>query len=355
MNYHKLIVKDVIELTPSAKEFVFNVPDSIQSLFKKDAGQFVSLKLNINDTEVRRDYSICTSETHLDHFGIGVKRIENGLVSNFLNDSINVGDVIEVSEPQGRFILSNESDQLVLIAAGSGITPILALLQKGLKSDSTKNIQLLYTSRSAKECMFIEEILKLANDNPEKLQVSFFFSKEYSEPGGGDNVSFREGRLHESFVQKQLEGNVFNQNANYFVCGPEDLIKRIDKFLKNNFVKQENIHFELFTSLVKTEEKKSSSPAPIDGNVLATINLDGDSSEIELDPNSYILEVLMDTDLDAPFSCQGGVCGACMCTLEDGTVEMEENFTLTEDEIEEGKILTCISKPTSGNITLTYD
>ncbi len=354
MNYHKLVVNKVNTLTPSAKEFVFNIPGPLSSHFSKKAGQFVSLKLNINGQEVRRDYSICTDSSASDHFGIGVKRVENGLVSNFLNDQISEGDVIEVSEPQGRFVNNSPEDQLVLIAAGSGITPILSLLKEGLKEDRTKNIQLLYSSRSAQECMFLNDILSLAESNP-KLQVSIFFSKDYSEPGGGNNVTFREGRLHESFIQKQIESNVFSQYANYFVCGPEDLIRRCDTFLKKNFVDYKNIHFELFSSLAPKADKETSSSPVVNSKVNITVNLDGDTNQFEIESSEPILEGLMKNDVDAPFSCQGGVCGACMCTLESGTVDMEENFTLTDDEIEEGRILTCISKPTSSEITLTYD
>lgn len=352
MNFHPLEIKDVISLTDDAKQIVFNVPALIKNKFERKAGQFVSLKLNINGSEVRRDYSICTDSTFGDSFGIGVKRVEGGLVSNFVNNEFKTGDTIEVSEPQGRFTYDVSSKQLVLIAAGSGITPILSILKQALSDNSTEQIQLLYSSKSAEKCMFINEIIEIADNNP-KLHVTFFFSRDKKEVGGGNNVSYREGRIHESFIQKQLEGNVFDQYANYFICGPEDLILRSQKFLEKNFVRQENIHFELFTAPTKKSDSSSTSVA--EGKAMLKASLDGIEVEIEADKSKYILDQLMETELDPPFSCQGGVCGACMCTVTSGEVDMEDNFTLTTDEIEEGKILACISRAKSDEVVIEYE
>ena len=353
MNFHPLVIKDVITLTDDAKQIVFNTPALIQKKFERQAGQFVSLKLNINGQEVRRDYSICTSSANQESFGIGVKRVEGGLVSNHVNDEFKVGDTIEVSEPQGRFTYNTPSKQLVLIAAGSGITPILSILKQALNDSSTEQVQLLYSAKSADKCMFIDELIAIAGENESKLQLSFFFSRDKKEAGGGNNVSYREGRIHESFIQKQLEGNVFDQYANYFICGPEDLILRSQKFLEKNFVRKENIHFELFTA--PTKSAAASNVTVAEGKSMIKASLDGTDIELEADKSKYILEQLMDTELDPPFSCQGGVCGACMCTVTEGEVEMEDNFTLTDDEIEEGKILACISRPKSDTIVIEYE
>lgn len=352
MNFHPLIIKEVITLTDDSKQVVFNVPALIQNNFNRKAGQFVSLKLNIDGQEVRRDYSICTDSSLSESFGIGVKRVQGGLVSNYVNDQFKAGDTIEVSQPQGRFTYDVSSKQLVLIAAGSGITPILSILKEALTDNSTEQIQLLYSSKSAEKCMFINEIIQIADNNP-KLHVTFFFSRDKKEVGGGNNVSYREGRIHESFIQKQLEGNVFDQYANYFICGPEDLILRSQKFLEKNFVRKENIHFELFT--VPTKSKDSAAVSAAEGKAIVKASLDGVDVEIEADKSKYILDQLIETELDPPFSCQGGVCGACMCTVTSGEVDMEDNFTLTDDEIEEGKILACISRAKSDEVVIEYE
>lgn len=354
MNFHPLVIENIVELTDDSKQIVFTTPALIKSNYSRKAGQFVSLKLNINGEEVRRDYSICTDSAEASSFGIGVKRVDGGLVSNFVNDEFKVGDTIQVSEPQGRFTYDSPTKQLVLIAAGSGITPILSILKQALRDNSTEQIQLIYSSKSAEKCMFINEVLEIAEKHNNKLQVTFFFSRDKKEVGGGNNVSYREGRIHESFIQKQLEGNVFDQYANYFICGPEDLILRSQKFLEKNFVRRENIHFELFTS--PAQKKSNTADVSVsEGMAKVTGELDGIEIDIEVDKNKYILEGLIEENIDPPYSCQGGVCGACICNLKEGEVEMEENFTLTDEEREEGKILTCISKAKTDLIVLEYE
>ena len=276
--------------------------------------------------------------------------MEGGKVSNFINDNFEAGQTIEVSEPQGRFCLpQEESEEYVFMACGSGITPILSMVKSALKKSGTKKVQLLFANKSKEDTMFFDEIIELAGAHQSLLNVTFFYSRNYSETEASDNVSFREGRLHENFVQSMIEGGVFHRKAEYFICGPEDLTVRMQKFLKRSMVAENHIHFELFTALKVEAATNTSTEAEV------KVEMFGDEYAFKMDKGHYILEEGLSKDVDMPFSCQGGVCTSCMCKVKSGEVDMQENFTLTDQEMDEGYILTCISKPVSDVVELVFE
>lgn len=348
MDFLGIKVKSIEKLTSKATAIYFDLNSTSESMDFK-AGQYLTLKFNLDGEEYRRDYSIFSSPES-GELGIGVKRVEGGKISNYINDQLKAGDIVNVTKPQGRFCLPEEPDEeYVLMACGSGITPVLSLLQKAVSLPTTKKVQLLYANKSQEDTMFHEQIIALADQYSDKLNVTFFYSRSYTESDAGNNVTFREGRMHENFVQTMIESGVFHRKAQFFICGPEDLTRRMETFLKRSLVAENHIHHELFTALKVEAATNTSSTADIE------INLYGEAYKFSMDKGHYILENGLSKDIDIPFSCQGGVCTSCMCRVTSGEVDMQENFTLTDEEMDEGYILTCISKPVSDNVVLEFD
>ncbi len=337
--FYAIRIKGKIQLTSESVKLVFDIPSDLKSVFHFIPGQYVNLAAQLGKQDIRRSYSIC-SGAHED-LAVGVKRAEKGIFSNYVLNELSVGDEIWVSAPQGNFIWKEDVSKIVAFAAGSGITPILSIAKSA--QEKGQEMQLFYGNRTYESTMFHDELQALSS-----IKVVNYFTRE-----NRDNAF--EGRL-----SKAVSEGIFDNNPDlltaeaYYLCGPQDMVENITEALLSKGVSKEKIHFELFEvkqeSVVTTPTESS-----FKGKSTVTVICDQEETTFEMTAQSNILQKAMDNDVDAPYSCRGGVCCTCKCKVIEGSAEMRLNFTLSEAEISEGYILSCQSYPTSEKITVSYD
>jgi len=333
--FYSVKVKKVKKLTQDSVEISFVLTNDLNEQFRYISGQYITISQEIKGEEVRRAYSIC-SDSSSDELSIGVKKVEGGKMSTFLTSHVNVGDILNIMPPQGNFVLNNER-KVVCICAGSGITPILSMI----KSNS-HDFTLIYGNKTQDSTMFLDEIKKM------NIKKHFTYTREEV-----DNCF--NSRINKEFLEElSSKENILNADG-YYICGPGDMIDTVEDFLINNNIDKSQIHFELFapkkdTKLVgqKTENQEIVSDI--------TVIIDGDEFEYQLSTNGEnILDSAMEEGADVPFSCKGGVCCTCKAKVIEGKAIMTENYALSEEEVEEGFILTCKSHPTTENIVVDFD
>ena len=328
--FYSLKVKKVRKLTNDAIEISFEIPTELLDMFKFKAGQYITIKSTINNKEVRRAYSICSSPNS-EEISVGVKKVKGGKMSTFLTKEIKIGDILEVMPPTGNFIF-DEGD-VVAICAGSGITPILSMMKL-----SNSSFTLIYGNKTEDSTMFYSEIKELNNDN------HFLFSRE-------NVIGSINGRIT-SDTLKNING-ILDADA-YYICGPGKMIDSVSDFLKENEVKGK-INFEKFNSPKKLKVENSDFEDPeIISNI--TVIMDGDEFDYTLSSKGdTILDSAMDEGADVPFSCKGAVCCTCKAKVTEGKAIMDKNYSLSEEEVEDGFILTCQARPITENIIVDFD
>jgi len=328
--FYSLKVKKVRKLTNDAIEISFEIPTELLDMFKFKAGQYITIKSTINNKEVRRAYSICSSPNS-EEISVGVKKVKGGKMSTFLTKEIKIGDILEVMPPTGNFIF--EEGDVVAICAGSGITPILSMMKL-----SNSSFTLIYGNKTEDSTMFYSEIKELNNDN------HFLFSRE-------NVIGSINGRIT-SDTLKNING-ILDADA-YYICGPGKMIDSVSYFLKENEVKGK-INFEKFNSPKKSKiENSNSEDSEIISNI--TVIMDGDEFDYTLSSKGdTILDSAMDEGADVPFSCKGAVCCTCKAKVTEGKAIMDKNYSLSEEEVEDGFILTCQAHPITENIIVDFD
>lgn len=346
--FYTLTIKEIKKETKNAVSIAFNVPTELKNEFTFTAGQYINIKKELAGVELRRAYSIC-SAPNSNELRVAVKAVDNGTFSVFANTILNEGDTLEVQKPEGKFVLKtleNNSKNYLAIAAGSGITPIMAMLKAVLTEEPNSTFTLIYGNKTAAETIFKDEIDNLQKSFPAHLNVQYVYSQEEQE-----NALF--GRIDKgniNYVVKNKLKNLTFDSA--FVCGPEAMIHlAIDVLIENNIDKS-SIYFELFSTPISSEEKATQN---FEGSCEITVIVDDEETTFNMDAKTTILNAALKQGLDAPYSCQGGICSSCLAKITEGTAKMEKNAILSDSEIEEGLILTCQAHPTSQKITVDYD
>ncbi|MGB2475932.1 MAG: 2Fe-2S iron-sulfur cluster-binding protein [Flavobacteriaceae bacterium] len=340
---HDLTVKKITRLTPSSAAITLKVPEDLISSFSFQAGQYLSLEASIGGQTVRRSYSLCSSP-HEKDLTVGVKKLKNGVFSSYANDRLNVGDQLNVGLPEGRFVFipSDEEQHLLAFAAGSGITPIFSILKTALEQTSNTSIQLVYGNKSVEESMFKAELEALEAAYPNRFKIHWVFSE--------DNVSEALfGRIDSSTVHYALN-NAQKSPSSIYLCGPEAMIHLVKDTLIAKQLSPSKIHFELFSSASSEAPKEAS----ID-QVELTILSDDATHVITSSAKKTLLDAALQQNIEVPYSCQGGVCSSCIAKISEGKAEMENNQILTEEEIEEGLVLTCQAYPKTTSVSVNYD
>jgi ring-1,2-phenylacetyl-CoA epoxidase subunit PaaE len=345
--FKKLIIKEVKRETADAVSILFNVPEEFKSQYTFIAGQYLNLRLTLDGKEIRRAYSICAAPES-GELRISVKAVKNGAFSQFANTKLKAGDVLEVAEPEGKFTFEPQTDRLknyMAFAAGSGITPVMSILKSVLKSEPKSSFVLVYGNKSQEETIFHQELHDLQLKYTGRLFVHYVFSQAKA-----DGALF--GRIDKSVVNFALNSkHAALEFDKFYLCGPEEMINTAIKVLKENNIKDSAIKFELFSSS-SVENKLASSH---EGHTKITITVDGDETTFEMSQKQTILDAALKQGIDAPYSCQGGICSSCLARVKAGTAEMKKNSILSESEIEEGLILTCQACPTSAEIVVDFD
>ncbi|WP_300686413.1 ferredoxin--NADP reductase [Chryseobacterium sp.] len=350
--FHKLKVFDKSFLTDDAVLLTFDITEELKNSFVFESGQYVTLKSEINNDEIRRSYSICTSPEE-NSLSVVVKAINGGVFSTFIKDRIEVGDYLDVGLPEGRFvyhIADSSAKNIFLVAAGSGITPIISIVKNILNNEPLTKITLLFANKQIEDTIFRDQLSSLESQFKDTLKVIYIFSrKKY------DNHYF--GRIDHDFLQtkihQQLDVKSFSE---FYTCGPEELIKTVHDYLLSIEIPKEIIKSELFYSLeneVGIEEIISETVKS--GETKVEVIIDQESHYVTVDHKKNLLESLLEVGLDVPYSCKKGNCSSCVGKVISGTVNMKETDVLMDYEIEDGFILSCQSVPTSKELTISYD
>ncbi len=346
-NFYCLKVLDIKFLTKDSVCIRLDTSNIDSTIFHFTSGQYITIKKNINNEDIRRSYSI--SSMPGDSIEIGVKLVRDGLMSTYLIKTLKAGDSLEVMPPVGSFILNTNSKHkkhYMAICAGSGITPILSMIRSVVSNEPESSFTLVYGNQNRSSIMFREELLQLEKEFQSQLLVYYAFSRE-------EITNCIYGRINTKNLDDLFSENKNLKNVdNYFLCGPGEMIDDINNYLLDRRVAKESIYFERFTSAEISKKIKSNSD--IKSNV--SVCVDGDDFDFSLSSNGKsILDAAMEAGADVPFSCKGGVCCVCKAKLIEGTVSMDQNFSLSEDEVDQGFILTCQSHPTSENVIIDFD
>lgn len=343
--FHKLSIKNIIQETAQAVSIVFDIPDHLTSNFTFQAGQYITIKADINGEEVRRAYSICSSPNS-GEVKVAIKAVENGKFSVYATEKLKAGDALEVHEPEGKFILEPKSGKNYIgFAAGSGITPVLSMIKTVLQDTTDATFTLIYGNKSEADTIFKNELASLQSEFSERFNLHYVFSRQNVE-----GSLF--GRIDEGFT------NYFVKNTykdltfdSAYLCGPEEMIKIVSNTLQGNGFAESSILFELFTA--STEEENTSEIK--DGESEVTILLDDEEISFNMKQTNDLLSEALRNKVDAPYSCQGGICSSCLAKVTEGKAVMTKNSILTDAEVEEGFILTCQAHPTTSKIYIDYD
>jgi ring-1,2-phenylacetyl-CoA epoxidase subunit PaaE len=346
--FHLLTIKNKKKETESAVSIVFDIPTALEQKFNFIAGQYITIRITIEEKEIRRSYSICSSPES-NELRVVVKEVENGLFSNYATKKLKKGDILEVAPPEGKFILQTATSHqrnYAAFAAGSGITPVISMIKSVLLKETHSTFVLVYGNKTSEETIFKAEIDSLQAKYPEKFFVQYVFSKKII---GGSIL----GRIDRSTVDLIIKNNFKNiVFDSFYLCGPNTMIDVVTNTLKENGVAASKIHFELFTSTYTSGDRTSNN---LEGNTEITVILDDEETTFEMPQKKLILTATLDKGLDPPFSCQGGICSSCLAKITEGSAIMDKNSILSDAEINDGFILTCQAHPTSHKITIDYD
>lgn len=355
IHFHKLAIKEIKKETADCVSVVFEMPEALKNDFKFSQGQSLTMRTNINNEEVRRTYSICSSPLD-NEWRVAIKKVEGGLFSSFANDLLKKGDVLEVMQPVGKFYTELNpvhNKNYLAFAAGSGITPVLSLIKTTLATEPKSSFTLVYGNRSRSSIIFFEELEGLKNKYMNRFTLIHVLSRERTDAA----VNF--GRITNDKLQ-ELEKIIDYKNIDeFFVCGPEEMIFSVKDYLEVNGIDKKKIHFELFTTpgQVKTGNGKRETTSLPGAACKVTVKLDGRSFDFDLPLNAdmTILDAALQQGADLPYACKGGVCCTCKAKLIEGNVAMDVHWGLDEEEVEQGYILTCQSHPTTEKVVVDFD
>ena len=330
--YHQLRVARVISETADASSFVLDVPDALCSTFAYDAGQFCDVRVEVNGQEYIRCYSMSSAPALGEPMQVTVKRVADGIVSNWMIDHLREGDVIDVAAPAGFFRLTGDHD-LVAFGAGSGITPIFSLMKTALACTS-RRVQLLYANRDRESVIFGDEIKALAGAHRDRFDVVHHLDVEHG------------------FVDATAVRTAAASHAEFYICGPTPFMDIVEQTLLVDGVDPSRIHIERFTPLEPAAAPPTERSASNGARV--TIELDGRTDVADHRPGTTILQTARQLGMAPPSSCESGSCATCMARVVEGAASMHVNNALTPDEVEEGWVLTCQAVPTTPAVHVIY-
>lgn len=355
--FHELEVAEVRPLTADAVEVTFTVPEELADDYTYLPGQYVALRKELDGHERRRSYSICRPPVR-GSISVAIKRDLGGIFSSWANSELQAGDTLDVMSPQGTFTSTLDAldgKHVVGIAAGSGITPLMALAHTVLSRSATAEFELVYTNRSTLDVMFLEELAELKDRYPSRLAVHHVLSREQR------TAPLLSGRIDAEKLGTMLEVLIRPETVDeWFLCGPFELVQLARDTLAAKGVPTDHVRYELFTTDADRVEPRHGRPVEVkqgEQTVAIEFTLDGQSSTVEspVSANESILNAALRVRPDVPFACAGGVCGTCRARVVEGSVNMTENYALEPDELERGYVLTCQSHPKSDRVVVDYD
>ncbi|MBI3506071.1 MAG: phenylacetate-CoA oxygenase/reductase subunit PaaK [Proteobacteria bacterium] len=353
MSFHTLEIEDIRRETQDCVSVAFHVPAGLAAAYRFAPGQHLTLKAHIDGQEQRRSYSICTAP-HEGALRVAIKRVPGGVFSGFANDRLKAGDRLEVGTPEGHFGLvpdPSAARDIVLVAAGSGITPVIAIAKAVLAQEPASRVVLVYANRTIDSIVFREEIEDLKNRYMTRLSLVHVLSRERQD------TALLDGRIDAAKIEA-LAKALFDPAtaAGFYLCGPYAMVEAVKAALAGLGVPADRIHSELFLAPDIPTVAAKPAPAHRGGAARVTIVRDGIRQVVDVPfDGPSILDAGIAGGLDLPFSCKGGVCSTCRCLKRAGDVAMAANYSLEQWELEKGFVLACQSRPTSDEVVLDFD
>ena len=342
--YLELTVKDIVKETADAITVVFDAPGQAPAY---RPGQFLTLIVPIDGQEVRRSYSLCTSPYVDQNMAVTIKRVAGGLMSNYLPDHLKVGDQVKVMEPMGVFVTdyaAANQRHMVMFAGGSGITPMMAIVKSVLNQEPDSLVSLVYANRDLDSIIFKSQIEALEKAYPDTFKAVHILEQA---PEGWEGLT---GRISKQVLTQVLD--IIPKRAasqtSYWMCGPTGMMDSLEALLPSHGVTKEQLHKESFVS---TAPQKTEAVAA-DGDKVVKIIYDNQEHQVTVKPGDTILETALDKGIDLPYSCQSGLCTACRGKCVSGKVKLTEEDGLSEKELAEGYVLTCVGHPETNDVVI---
>jgi len=345
--FHLLKIKDIKRETPGAVSIAFDVPPLLADLYNFTAGQYINIKTIFEGEEIRKAYSICSAPGS-GELRVAIKAVKNGGFSVFANEKLAVGDSMEVGTPEGTFTFEPKPDRqrnYAAFAAGSGITPVLAIIQSVLEGEPESTFVLIYGNKSPEDTIFHDFLHELQQKYVGRFFVQFVYSK-----------AREEGSLFGRIERSTVNFVIMNKHkekefSKFYLCGPEEMILTVNEVLKEKNVPEKNIKFELFSTPIAEKKIEEN----LDGQTKITVLVDDEETTFVMSQQMTVLDAALKQGVDAPYSCQGGICSSCMARITNGKAVMRKNAILTDSEIAEGLVLTCQAHPTTPEIYVDFD
>jgi 2Fe-2S type ferredoxin len=339
MQFH---LAQIRQETQDTKTFVFEPLEA--DTFSYEAGQFVTLLFDDHGQEVRRSFSLSSAPATDAQPTITVKRVPNGRVSRQLLDHAQVGDLLHFTEPAGRFVLPPDSSlprDIILIAAGSGITPVFGLLKQLIYTQSQARIALIYSNKSVETTIFYEQLRALENQFSDRLKVIFLWNNA---------KNLRMARLSNVLLEELLTHHLHypRQDALFYTCGPDYFMLMVQITLLSMGFDKDAIHKERYTIDTKPPTQKQYAPQPV------ALWFRGGAYTLEVAAQQTILDAALKAGVNLPYNCRSGQCGACTALCERGRTELDYNEVLTDDELARGYVLTCVAHPLTSDVKIVF-
>lgn len=349
-HYYDLKVKDIVQETRDAISIVFEQPSTGKINYK--AGQFLTLIASVNGKEVRRAYSLCSSPFLDQDLAVTVKRVDLGLMSNWLPDNLTKGSVLRVMEPMGQFTSPydiNNKRHVIMFAGGSGITPMMSIIKSLLSQEPNSICSLIYCNRDEHSIIFRQALENMQTNDEGRLHVIHILDNA---PMNWQGYS---GLLNHEMLTKLFERipDWGVSKTTYLMCGPEGMMKNVESLLNARNIPKETIFKESFVQgTIDKEKKVESTSADAEKTREVTIRYDGQEFKVMVPPHKAILETALDAGIDLPYSCQSGLCTACRGKCLSGKVKLDEEDGLSKSERDQGYVLTCVGHPLTDDVVI---
>lgn len=362
--FYSIVVAKVVHETADAVSIYLDIPANLQTVFSYKAGQYITLRINLDGQTYLRSYSLSSCPHSNNYYRIAVKRKAGGAVSGWLVDKLQRGATLEVFPPLGNFTPSLDPfiDTYFLYAGGSGITPMLAIA-KTVLSQTKSDVVLLYANRNEDQIIYQLDLIELNKEYEKRLFVYHILDEPPAKWTGLKGI-FKQADYTE-FLRNTFSGIAINK-AEHYICGPTPMMHEVENALSKDLMLTENVvHVEYFEIEKQPHEnqhqatnKDTANKSNTDKSANTTevsLIIRGKKQVVMVDKNQTILSACLDAGIDAPFMCEAGVCASCKAKVISGKVSMRACYSLSDKEVKDGYILTCQSEPQTDTLQITYD
>ncbi|SHN27146.1 ring-1,2-phenylacetyl-CoA epoxidase subunit PaaE [Duganella sacchari] len=353
--FHPLTIAHVRNETRDTIAVTFNVPAELQDSFRFQQGQHLTLRAQIGDEDVRRSYSIC-SAVQDGALRVAIKRTQGGLFSCWANDTLQVGQTLDVMPPMGHFNVpldAASARHYLAFAAGSGITPILSIIKTTLATEPNSRFTLFYGNRASSSVIFKDELSDLKDIYLERLKLAYVMSREQQD------IELFNGRITKDKAAQFLKYWARVEDIDTaFICGPEDMMLGVSAALQEAGMPKQNIKVELFAASIPKHQRqpRAAASTAVHQQTEVTVIMDGNATSFSMEQDKEsLLDAGLRAGLDMRYSCKGGVCSTCRCKVIEGQVDMDVNYALEDYEIARGYVLSCQSFPTTAKVVIDFD